>query len=634
MGVELAGPSSLLAWILLFFIGMYIALCFSELISLFPTSGGVYEICKLTYGSFASFITGWLTWIIGNLALTISIPAGLELMYPLDTPFAYVLKFMISVLTVLLFSYLAMRGKDLENRVMVYFTILILFSFLVLVVPMFLDIPALLVNGELASPLDFSHYLPFFVHDGLWENTAFIVSVLFVIMTVLFGLEAVSFLAGEVQDPRKVLPKVFPRAMFVVLLVSLIFVVGSLAILDQETYIESWIFYEDILKVVLHDFGTLIIPIVVFFSGMVYFSEGLGWIIASPRLIFSLAKDKFFPTSFSKLNPRYQTPTHAIAFQLTVLILFLFVNYLIYIFTDEDPFYLFHALFILLSLIPASLLLLSVPLLRKKYPDLERPYKVPFAHSVPYVLVLFFIFMVALWVYYDDSLREFLISLGFILAGIPIYFLLLFYFDPSVYLTIKRSFAPFLRFWEVVTLSPSIRDEIYDKIGSVQDKVVLEFGCGGGTLTLDLAEKVSPHGHVYSIDSVSESVVSLRRKLQASSLVHVTVLHDEHQVNRVHPGVPLVDIVVSVHMLAHIQDLKKVLHEMHALLPEGGRICFKDIRDIFKILPNVGWVADPETVVQIMKEAGFSSSFKLVKGFFWNTLYVYGIKTQELVPLL
>ena len=151
---------------------------------------------------------------------------------------------------------------------------------------------------------------------------------------------------------------------------------------------------------------------------------------------------------------------------------------------------------------------------------------------------------------------------------------------------------------------------------------------------MDLAEKTLPNGHVYSVDSVSVSVVSLQRKLQESSIINVTVIHDEHQVNRVYPGVPSVDIVVSVHMLAHIQDLKKVLHEMHSLLPEGGRVCFKDIRDIFKVLPNVGWVADPETVVQIMKEVGFSSSFKQVNGFFWNTLYVYGIKTQELVPLL
>lgn len=637
MGVELAGPSSLIAWIILVFIAMYLAMCFSELIAMFPTSGGIYEICKIAYGSFISFMAGWLTWITGNIALTISIPAGLELMYPDDSTVAYVIKFFMSLATILLFSYLAKRGKDIGSRVFVYFTILTLLSFIVIIVPMFISIPGAINEKVLATPLNVSYYSPFFVHEGVWQNTTYILSALFVILTVIFGLEAVSFLAGEVQNPRQVIPKVLPRAMAVVLFVSLIFVIGSLAILDQPTYIESWIFYEDIMKITLEGLESIagyLIPIIIFFSGMVYFSEGLGWIIASPRLIYSIAKDKLFPTSFAKLDPEYQTPSRAITFQFIVLTLFLLINYLIYIFTDEDPFYLFHALFILLSIILASFLLISVPLLRKKHPNVERCYKVPFGNSIPYIITFCLLVLIPIWVIYDNSLREFLISLIFIVAGIPVYFLLLFYFDPTVYKKTKSLFSIFSAITEFFILSKHVKNEIYEKVGSLTNKSILEFGCGAGTLTIELAKRTLPKGEVYTIDMVESSVRRVQAKIEKQQFKHVRVIHDEHQINRVHYAIPKVDAIVAIHMLAHIQDLKKVLKEMHVRLPEGGRVCFKDITDLFKIFPNIGWVADPEAVVELMHEVGFSAGIKRQKGIFWNDLYIYAIKSKDIVPLV
>ena len=634
MGVELAGPSSIISWVILAFVAMYIALCFSELITLFPTSGGIYEICKITYGNFISFMAGWLTWLVGNIALTISIPAGLEVMYPDDTPTGYSIKFLLSATTIFLFSYFTKRGKNLSNRLFVYFTIITFLSFFVLITPMFIDIPALVQGGVIKTPLHFSYYTPFFVHEGIAANVSFIFVALFIITTVIFGLEAVSFLSGEVENPREVLPKIFPKAMGIVLGVSLIFVIGSIAVLDQGTYLNANIFYEELLKVTLHDWSKALIPIIVFFSGMVYFSEGLGWIIASPRLIFSIAKDKLFPTSFTKLDPQFQTPTRAIKFQQGTLFLFLFINYSIHIFSDEDPFILFHELFILLSLILASFLLMSIPLLRKKYPKMERPYKVPLGKTLPYLIVLIFIASVVFWAVYDHGLREVLIAFALIFLGIPTYFLLLFYFDPEVYSKIKKEFSFLNHIIEMFTLSRSVRDEIYDKVGFLNDKKVFEFGCGSGTLTMDLAKRTLPHGAVYATDLVEKSVNNVLKKAEKQGFKHLFAIYDPHQINRVHHAIPLVDVVISSHMLSHVQDLRKVIKEMYRRLPEGGRICFKDIRDILGVMPNVGWVSDPEKVVSILKEEGFIANSKIIKGIFWNNLYIYGIKTQENVPFV
>ena len=45
-GAKHAGPASLISWGILSLISVYIAMCFGELVSMFPEAGGVYEFAK------------------------------------------------------------------------------------------------------------------------------------------------------------------------------------------------------------------------------------------------------------------------------------------------------------------------------------------------------------------------------------------------------------------------------------------------------------------------------------------------------------------------------------------------------------------------------------------------------------
>ena len=69
-GAKHAGPASLLSWLILSAIAVYIAMCFSELTSMFPKAGGVYEFAKQTYGRFWSFVIGWTTSIAGSVTIS------------------------------------------------------------------------------------------------------------------------------------------------------------------------------------------------------------------------------------------------------------------------------------------------------------------------------------------------------------------------------------------------------------------------------------------------------------------------------------------------------------------------------------------------------------------------------------
>ncbi len=634
MAVVLSGPASIISWILLTFIAIYVAMCFAEIISMIPTSGGIYEISKRTYGSFISFLTGWITWMGGNFALFAAVTAGLEVLIISQTTLSYIAKMFIGIGTVLLFSYLALKSKDIDSKIIAYSTILILVVFGVMVFSTYIDVGALLSEHTIKSTIDITNYHPFFKQDGFFSNFGLILGTIFIIATTFFGLEAVSFLSGEVKNPKEVMPKVIIYPMIIVAVVMLVFVVASIGVIDTETYSTSTFFFKDIMETSFGGYGTLIIAFVVILSGILYFTEGFAWLLSGPRLIYAIAKDDLFPSSFRVIDQRYDAPVKAIKFQAIFLSIGIIFNYLIYIFTDEDPFYIFHEQLVFTSLTLIIILLITVPILRKKLPDMERPYTVPFGNILPYLIAVFFFIVIICWIIFDNGFRALLIQMITISIGIPIYMFLLFFFDPEVFIKFKKTFAYFGMLYEFIFFRKDVKEAILDKSGDLEGKRVLMFGCGFGSITSHIAEKVGHEGKLFITDISHKTAKIVHKKAQKKGHHHVSVLHDEHHANRVHPAVPEVDTIISIGLLHHIQDLEKILKEMYIRLPEGGRIVFKDEVDILKILPNGGWAADPDKIIRTLKKEGFIVQKHIKKGFLLNHLIIYAMKSKDDVPFL
>jgi len=282
--------------------------------------------------------------------------------------------------------------------------------------------------------------------------------------------------------------------------------------------------------------------------------------------------------------------------------------------------------------------ILSVPLIRKKEPNLKRHFKVPFVGVGSAILMALILSFVAAWVFTDFSklnhgaLDTLKLGLSLIFVGVPIYLLLETYYNPNVIIRINDALAYFTLLLEGIILPKSVRKEILALLGDLRGKRILEFGCSVGTLTMHLAETVNPNGKVYATDLSRRDLLITKRRLIKRGHSHVIVVHDEHQVNRIHPAIPHVDAIVSIGMMGYLQDVKKVLREMRELLPYGGKIVFVDYADFFKLIPNVAWLSNDRTIEKIFREAGFSVFVTRKKGLFWNYIFVYGIKFHEDIP--
>ena len=98
-GSKYSGNASILAWIILSVIAVYISFYFAELVSMYPKAGGIYEFSKHAYNRFFSFLTGWTAWIVGNLTTALLVVAAIDYLIPDSTSFW--LKIIISILFIL-----------------------------------------------------------------------------------------------------------------------------------------------------------------------------------------------------------------------------------------------------------------------------------------------------------------------------------------------------------------------------------------------------------------------------------------------------------------------------------------------------------------------------------------------------
>jgi len=352
-----------------------------------------------------------------------------------------------------------------------------------------------------------------------------------------------------------------------------------------------------------------------------------GGIVSAPRLLLALARDKLFIQQLSDVHPKYRTPHKAILFQAIVTIIVVFIGFGQY--TNLLSMLIPLALFMYISV------LLSVTILRHKKPDKKRYFKAPFGKIGPIIISLLYIFIIITWLVKEpNAFSLFQIIISFVFLGVPIYLLLLLYYDPDAIIKINSFFAYVTLWLENIILPKKMRKDILSLFQDLRNKSILEYGSGVGTLTMHLAEAVGPKGKVYATELSHRNIDILKRRLENEGHFHVQVIHDKHQVSRVHPDVKMVDYVFSVGMLGYMQDVGKILRDMRNLLPEHGKICFVEYVDFFWFIPNVPWLSKDDKIKKIFKDSGFSVKVQRKKGLFWKYVFVYGIKSDQEIPFI
>src|SRR3989338_4104045 len=606
IGSSYSGNASILAWLILSVAAVLISMYFAELSSMYPKAGGIYEFSKHAYSRFFSFLMGWTAWLVGNLSTALLVVAAINYLIPSQQSW---IKIGVSIFFIAILNLVAYFGIEASSFLLVIFAFASIGFLSALIFPGFFYINA----------LNYSQFFEF--------GAVPVLVTIFYIAESFFGWESATYLAEETQNPEKAIPKAIIIGTIIVGILGISITAVSLGIIPWKILAGSAAPLALVSTESLGNFGMKLINIGIFVTLIGSVASG---VITMPRLILALARDKLFISQFSDIHEKFKTPYKAIIFQ-TIVSLLVFAM----------AFGRYTSLLVLLlplGFIMYFFIILSVPILRKKEPRAKRAFKVPFVHLGTFIISMFIIGVIFIWLFPDfgalnpEAISSLKLGFSLLFLGAPIYLLLNIYYNPDTIIRINDNLAYLTLVMERFILPKSVRAEILALLGDVRGKRILEFGCSVGTLTLQLAQSVNPNGKVYATDFSEKDLVITRKRMLRKGYEHVIIIHDEHQINRVHPSIPHVSAIVSVGMMGYMQDVKKVLKEMRDLLPYGAKIVFVDYVDFFKIIPNVAWLSNDRLIEKIFREAGFSVFVTRRKGLFWNYVYVYGIKFQEDIP--
>ncbi|MFC2136469.1 APC family permease, partial [Bacteroidota bacterium] len=341
LGAKIAGPMSIISWVILSLISIYIAMCFAELASMFPKSGGIYEYCKQAYGSVTSFIVGWATLVAGNITIAMLIVGAIRYLNP---AMPELIKIAISLFFIVVFNFMAYKGMKTSAVMLVAFAI-ITGSLLALIVP-----------GVLS--MNFGKLTPFATHS--WPM---VLIAIFFIAETFFGWETVTFLSEETKDPKKTIPKALIYGTIIIAVICLLFVVTSLGTINWQVFANSQAPLTDLAVSHYGEVGKNAFTILVYLS---IIGSVAGWIVSSPRLILALAKDKLFITQCAKIHPENNTPHVAILFQTILTSIIVIIG--------SGSYETLLELLLPLVLIIYCVTIFSVTTLRYKMPTVERGY--------------------------------------------------------------------------------------------------------------------------------------------------------------------------------------------------------------------------------------------------------------------
>jgi APA family basic amino acid/polyamine antiporter len=397
IAARLGSPVLMLAvWVaggLLTFFG---ALSMSELGAAFPQAGGMYIYLKETYGPLVGFLFGWALFLVIESGTFATLAVGFSTKYlpyfvkmtPLGSKAVA-----IALITLLCaVNYFGVRrGALLQNALTsIKFAALAGLCFAVFV----------FAKGSAAH---FVTPAPGRISAGLVGQFGL---ALVAALWAYKGWECSSFSSGELRNPTRDLPLGIFIGTSLVITLYLLANLAYLYAFPASAIAKSGRIAADAMNFAIGPVGASIIAFIILFS---IAGAANGHCLTSPRVYFAMARDGLFFRKFGEVHPKYLTPhVSIVALGVWSAVLSLTGSF------EQLYTYVIFGLWLFMGLTIAAVIIL-----RKKRPDLARPYRT-WGYPVTPILFILSALFISINMLINQT-KESLVGLGIILLGVPAY---------------------------------------------------------------------------------------------------------------------------------------------------------------------------------------------------------------------
>ncbi len=382
-------------WVVGGVLSFFGAICFAELGAAFPEAGGMYLFLREAYGRLIAFLFGWTLFFVIDTGAIATLSMAFSSKYlPYFVPLSPVgIKLVALVLITFLVAvnYVGARyGAGLQNALM-----FIKFGAILGVT----GVVFLFAKGNTAN----------FTTPAASQvaTTGLVGAFGLALVRSLWaykGWEVTTFTAGELRNPGRNLPVGLFAGTLVVIALYLATNLAYLYVFPADTIAKSTRVAADAIKLVVGPIGGSIIAVVILCS---IAGAANGNVLTAPRVFFAMAKDGLFFRKLADVHPKFLTPHISIlATGAWAAILSLTGTF------EQLATYVIFGQWLFFGLTAGAVIVL-----RKKRPDLPRPYRTP---GYPLTPVLFIV--AALFISVNTLILQpinALAGLGIIVLGVP-----------------------------------------------------------------------------------------------------------------------------------------------------------------------------------------------------------------------
>ena len=387
---------SLVVWLVAGMLATAGGLCYAELGAALPETGGTYAFLRRIYPSpLLAFLVGWMFFFVdgpGSLAAVATAFASYAGVFLHTGATGTKAVAASTLLALVLVNVLGVRTGGWVQNVLTALKVLVLATIAV--------VPFLAGHGS------WSHFLA----AGPVPSPGRLAAVGAAVIPASFafsGWTFTSFVAGEVENPGRALPRGIIVGMLSVIVIYLAVIVAYQYVLPFERLARSTVVASDVMAEVAGSRGASFVAAGVMISTLGALNAA---VLAFPRMGYALAKDGLFFRGLDRVHPRFRTPAAAIVVQGLIACAFVasgsyerILGY--FAFTDYAAY---------------ALVVVGVILLRRREPGLDRPYRV---FGYPATPLLFLALCAAyLGTVLLGRTAESLIGIGLTLTGIPFYY--------------------------------------------------------------------------------------------------------------------------------------------------------------------------------------------------------------------
>jgi APA family basic amino acid/polyamine antiporter len=389
--------SILLLWLVAGVFVFTSGLIYAELGTRMPSTGGEYLYISRSFGPFAGFVFGWAQLFI----VRTSAAAGLALI--VADYFGYfvtlnkTIHMGIALAVIFLFGVLNYIGIQRASIYQKLSTVLKVGALLAIVAVGFL------FSGGHENLLS-TQAAP----EGGLGPVGNVVAAMMLIIFSHTGWERIGYSAGEMKNPRKVIPL---SLLIGITLVVMLYALTNLTyhrILGMTGMRESTIVASDVLTILIGPVGAALIAILVIISASGSIN---GTMMTAPRVYYAMSRDGLFFKWLDFVHPRFRTPSRAVVAHCVWAGAILLIRGTFETIASG----LVFAILIFYGLSTLALFRMR----REEIGDLDI-FRVPFYPFLPVVFLLLIVVLIFLRAYFEW--QKSLVDLAFIVTGIPFAF--------------------------------------------------------------------------------------------------------------------------------------------------------------------------------------------------------------------